>query len=145
MENLQEIEDLQEEKERQEYIEKHKLAIENVNKVLEYLKEKYPLNFDYNVFNNNICLEFYSQDYKEVRDDYEITYGIELEGQEDGKLIANILVWKDSYYPNAQGANDFGRFLFDDEIEQIYKKYQDGINFAKELKSKFEFIEIEKA
>lgn len=142
MENLQEIEDLQEEKERQEYIEKHKLAVENVNKVLEYLKEKYPLNFDYNIFNNNICLEFYSQDYKEVRGDYEITYGIELEGQEDGKLIANILVWKDGFYPNEQGANDFGRFLFDDEIEQIYKKYQEGIKFAKELKSKFEFIEI---
>lgn len=124
------------------YIEKKKEdPKENIKRVIEYLNEKKPHKYDYNTF--ELFLEIYSQDYTEVTANYQITYGLELFGQEDGTLKTRVLVWKDSYYPEVL-ENSFGRALFEKEIEKIYKEYQKGLKFAKELQSKFDFIELEK-
>ena len=121
--------------------EQNNLTQKNLYKITEYLKENYTLNYDYNIFNN--FLEIYCQEYQEVNDDYEITFGLEFYGQEDGKLLTKILVWKDSYYPEEYETNDFGRALYGNEIEKINERYQKGLEFANELKSNFDFIELE--
>lgn len=128
--------------------EKYKLAIDNISKVIDYLNEKYPFKIDWNPF-FYYNLEIYSQEYEEVKDkdklkeDYEVTFGIELHGQEDGTLIAYPFVWRESYYPQEVQDKDFGRYIYSYELYALNRVLRKGNEFISELQEKFDFIKSE--
>lgn len=125
------------------YTDPYTEAIENIQKVLDYLKDND--DFDCRYYRDTTFLTVDSRIAEECGEESTITFGLEFYGQKDGILTARIAIRRhDYYYTEEVWEGNFGSYLYGYEIDAVNKLYKKAIKFTKELKNKFEFIEIEK-
>ena len=124
---------------RNKYTGPYPKAVENIQKVVRWIAGNDSFRYTYYEGTTLLVLEIESLICRQVDEDGGVTFKLELYGKEDGTLITRIIVVRDGTINNS-----FGDHLCVWEIAAINEMYRDASNFAKEMETVFDFIEIER-